>query len=83
MSLDDVMADKEPLWNAMVERHRLVPTPYGDVSSWRFGDFVFGWDYDVIADGSKARRYGFHDFVDTRAMFLGIFEELRALRVIP
>ena len=83
MTLDEVMSDKEPLWNAMVERHGLVATAYRDVSSWRFGDFVFGWDYDVIADGSKARRFGFHDFVDTKAMFLGIFEDLRARRVIP
>lgn len=83
MSLDDAMSDKEPLWDAMVKRHGLLPTPYRDVSSWRFGDFVFRWDYDVIADGSKARRFGFHDFVDTRAMFFGIFEDLRARRVIP
>ena len=26
MSLDDVMADKEPLWNEMVEKHGLAPT---------------------------------------------------------
>jgi len=83
MSLDDAMSDKEPLWDAMVERHGLQPLPYKDVSSWRFGDFVFRWDYDVIADGSKARRFGFHEFVDTRAMFFGIFEDLRARRVIP
>ena len=83
MSLDEVMSDKAPLWDAMVERHALAPTPYEAVSSWRFGDFVFRWDYDVIADGSKARRFGFHQFVDTRAMFIGIFEDLRARRVIP
>ena len=83
MSLDEVMSDKEPLWDAMVEHHGLLPTPYRDVSSWTFGDFVFRWDYDVIADGSKARRFGFHEFVDTRAMFFGIFEDLRARRVIP
>ena len=41
MSLDVVMADKEPLWNDMVARHGLAPTAYTDVSSWAFGDFVF------------------------------------------
>jgi nucleoside-diphosphate-sugar epimerase len=83
MALDEVMADKEPLWNQMVEKHGLAPNSYADVSSWRFGDFVFGWDYDVIADGSKARRFGFHEFVDTREMFLGIFEDFRRRKVIP
>ncbi len=83
MSLTDVMADKEALWNAMTERHGLVPTPYSDVSSWTFGDFVFAWDYDVIADTSKSRRAGFHEYVDTEAMFLRIFRSLRDQRLIP
>ncbi|WP_437815196.1 SDR family oxidoreductase [Sorangium sp. So ce1078] len=83
MPLADVMADKEPLWNAMVERYGLARHPYRDVSSWRFGDAVFSWDYDVIADGSKARRFGFHEHVETEAMFRGIFEDLRRRRVIP
>jgi nucleoside-diphosphate-sugar epimerase len=83
MSLADVMADKEPLWDEMVARHGLLPTPYGDVSSWTFGDFVFGWDYDVVADSSKVRRAGFHDYVETEAMFLRIFQDLRDQKIIP
>jgi nucleoside-diphosphate-sugar epimerase len=82
MSLEVVMADKEPLWNRMRERHGLEPS-YSDVSSWRFGDAVFGWDYDLIADGSKARRFGFHEFVDTEAMFLSIFTDLRKRHILP
>lgn len=83
MNLSDVMADKEELWNTMVERHDLVPTPYADVSSWAFGDFVFAWDYDVIADTSKSRRAGFHEYVETEEMFTRIFQDLRDRRLIP
>ena len=83
MSLDVVMADKEPLWRAMIERHGLQATPYKDVSSWGFGDFVFSWDYDLFADGSKARRFGFHEYVETEAMLMGLFEDLRRRRIIP
>ncbi|HKU96758.1 MAG TPA: SDR family oxidoreductase [Vineibacter sp.] len=83
LSLDTVMADKEPLWNAMVEKHGLERNAYKDVSSWRFGDFVFSWDYDMFADGSRARRFGFHEYVDTEAMFLGIFDDFRRRRIIP
>ncbi|WP_397517994.1 SDR family oxidoreductase [Rhodococcus oxybenzonivorans] len=83
MSMDVVMADKEPVWNELVAKHGLKPTPYADVSSWAFGDFVFGWDYDVIADGSKARRLGFHRHVETEQMFLDIFRDLRARKIIP
>jgi len=83
MSLNIVMADKEPLWQAMIEKHGLQATPYKDVSSWGFGDFVFSWDYDLFADGSKARRFGFHEYVETEAMLMGLFEDLRRRRIIP
>jgi nucleoside-diphosphate-sugar epimerase len=83
MSLATVMADKEPLWKELQAGHGLASTPYSEVSSWPFADFVFGWDYDFFADGSKARRAGFHEYVDTEAMFLGIFETLRRERIIP
>ncbi|AEI43449.1 SDR family oxidoreductase [Paenibacillus mucilaginosus] len=83
MSLETVMADKEPLWNSMVTKYGLMNNSYQEVSSWHFGDFVFSWDYDFFADGTKARRFGFHEYVDTEAMFLGIFDDLRRRRVIP
>ncbi|REE75301.1 nucleoside-diphosphate-sugar epimerase [Rhodococcus wratislaviensis] len=83
MSMDVVMADKAPVWDRLVAKYGLEPTPYSDVSSWAFGDFVFGWDYDVIADGSKARRLGFHRHVETERMFLDIFRDLRARKIIP
>jgi nucleoside-diphosphate-sugar epimerase len=83
MSLSVVMADKEPLWNAMIEKYGLEQHSYQEVSSWGFGDFVFSWDYDVFADGSKARHFGFHEFIDTEAMFLRIFDDFRYRKIIP
>jgi len=83
LPLSIVMADKEPLWNQMVAKYDLAPHSYQDVSCWAFGDFVFSWDYDLFADGSKARRFGFHEFIDTEAMFRDIFADLRRRRVIP
>ncbi len=83
MSLTDVMADKSDLWDAMVAKHALAKTPYYEVSSWQFGDFVFAWDYDVIADTSKSRRAGFHAYVESEEMFLRIFQSLQDQRLIP
>ena len=83
MSLADVMSDKAPVWEEIVAANDLAPTPYADVSSWPFGDAVFSWDYDLIADGSKARRHGFHEYVDTAEMFVRIFDEMRERRIIP
>jgi nucleoside-diphosphate-sugar epimerase len=82
LSLKTVMADKEPLWNSMKLKYGLQPG-YSEVSSWTFGDFVFDWDYDFFADGSKARRLGFHEYVNTEKMFFSIFETFRERKVIP
>ena len=83
MSLSVVMADKEPLWKRMIDRHGLAETPYADVSAWGFGDSVFGWNYDFFADGTKLRRAGFHDYVDTEEMFMRVFRDHRERRIIP
>jgi len=83
MSLDVVMADKESLWDTMIKKYKLAPHSYSEVSSWKFGDAVFSWDYDMFGDGSKARRFGFHEFVETEQMFMNIFDEYRRRKVIP
>lgn len=83
MSLDVVMADKEPLWQAMKQKYGLAGHPYGAVSSWGFGDAVFSWNYDFFADGTKARRMGFHDFIDTEEMFIETFRRMRREKIIP
>jgi nucleoside-diphosphate-sugar epimerase len=83
MSLADVMADKEPVWDAMIARHGLAPTSYADVSSWAFGDFVLSWDYDMFGDTSKSRRAGFHRYVDTEAMLVEQITDLRKRRILP
>jgi hypothetical protein len=83
MSLPIVMADKEPLWKSIQEKYGLVQHTYQELSSWPFGDAVFNWDYDFFADGTKARRLGFHEFIDTEHMFYRLFDELKAKKVIP
>lgn len=83
LSLDTVMADKEPLWRTMIERHGLAEHPFADVSSWRFANFVFSWDYDMFGDGSKARRFGFHEHIETQAMFFRLFDDFRQRKIIP
>lgn len=82
LPLAEVMRDKAPVWEVLRERHGLQ-YGYEALSAWSFGDFVFSWDYDFLADGSKAKRLGFHEYADTEQMFYRIFDQLRAERVIP
>lgn len=83
ISLAHVMADKATVWDRIVERHGLKPTPYEDMALWSYGDFVFSPGYDVLTDTTKARLHGFHDVVDSQAMFIEMFDRYRAARLIP
>ncbi|MEE4410147.1 MULTISPECIES: SDR family oxidoreductase [unclassified Serratia (in: enterobacteria)] len=83
MPLEQMMADKAELWQALAQQHDLAVTDYQTVTGWRFADFVFSWDYDMFADGSKARRFGFTQFVETEAMFFALFDEFRQRKIIP
>lgn len=83
LPLAQVMADKEAVYENIQDRYSLEKYSYRELSSWSFADFVFSWDYDFLGDGSKARRYGFHEFVDTEKMFYRLFDEMRTKRIIP
>ena len=41
-----------------------------------------GWDI-VVSNTGKARRFGFHDSIDTEEMFLQLFAALRSSRIMP
>ena len=83
MPLQTIMSDKASVWESIQQKYQLKKHSYESVSSWGFGDFVFSWDYDFFSDGSKARRLGFHEYIETEKMFFDRFDELKKQRVIP
>lgn len=87
-SLADVMADKGPVWDSIVEKHGLVKHDYNEiVSSWQFMDYLLRhgrtYPHHSLVSTIKARQHGFYDCVDTEQMFDDIFAELQAARVLP
>ncbi|TWT01570.1 SDR family oxidoreductase [Planomicrobium sp. CPCC 101079] len=83
ISLTRMMADKEKLWQQMVEKYDLQDIPYQKLALWGFGDFIFNCDYDVMSDTTKLRKFGFLEFVDTEEMFLKLFTEFQESNVLP
>lgn len=81
--LAQAMADKAPVWEAIVARFGLVATPYAQTALWSYGDFIFNSGYDIMSDTSKLRRYGFRESVDTETMFVRLFEHFRRQRILP
>jgi len=81
--LTQFMSDKGPLWDAMVKKYGLLPYSFRDAASWQFGEAVFNLEYDVMSDMTKARRFGFHEAMDTEEMLLRMFAQFQKMRFIP
>ena len=77
------MADKEPVWQRIVEKHGLKRQKLADVANWQFADFQWSQDYDVISNVNKLRQAGFHGLVDTEQMFLDHLARYRAEKILP
>jgi nucleoside-diphosphate-sugar epimerase len=83
MGLKNMMADKGPIWDRIVAKHKLKPYSYQDIVAWGYPENVFNSDYDIVSSTMKARLAGFHDAVDTEQMFLRMFAEFRENKIIP
>ena len=83
ISLKGTMADKGPIWDRIVAKHKLQPHGYKEIVAWGYPENVFNSDYDIVSSTTKARLAGFHDIVDTEQMFLRMFGEFRQNRIIP
>jgi nucleoside-diphosphate-sugar epimerase len=83
LSLATYMADKKPVWDALVKKYNLKPIPYEQLVTWAFGDFIFHSEFDNISNTIKARRAGFHECIDTEDMFSEFFTKLRAMKIFP
>jgi len=82
-SLVQFMADKAPLWDAMVKKHGLKPHRFGEIVAWPFGDYVFNCDWDVMSNVTKSRLHGFHAVVDSDEMFVRLLRRFRAEKIVP
>lgn len=83
IKLTEFMADKAPLWDAMVQKHGLRPYTYSDVGYWPFADYIFHTNWDVMSSTHKIRTTGFFEFEDTEEMIIRQIGELRAAKIIP
>ncbi len=83
LSLTEFMADKAPLWDSMVAKHRLKPYRFDQIAAWPFGDYVFNTTWDVMTNLTKSRQHGFHAVVDSEDMFLRLLRRFREERIVP
>jgi nucleoside-diphosphate-sugar epimerase len=77
------MADKEPVWQRVVTKHGLRPYRLSDITSWPYADWQFSKPVNSYLSTIKARRYGFHDCLDTEEMYTDWLARLRRNRIVP
>ena len=87
-SLSNFLAQQQSAWAAIAAKHRLVGFPFEHAARWAKGDYTgrnsrLACEHDIIADTLRLRKTGFNEVLDSEAMFLRIFEQLRNARVIP
>jgi nucleoside-diphosphate-sugar epimerase len=83
LNLATWMADKQPAWDRIVKRHGLKPMPMDQVAKWPFGDFLWRQNQDNISSTTKLRQIGFHEMLDTEAMYFAHISSYRAAKILP
>lgn len=83
LPLTQFMLDKESLWRSIVQKYNLLEYSFQDAASWPFAEAIFNIEYDVMSDTTKARRFGFHEVVDTEAMLVRLMKDFQQRRFIP
>jgi nucleoside-diphosphate-sugar epimerase len=81
--LAQFMSDKEVIWKRLVVEHDLLNYPFQEAASWPFAEAIFNLEYDVMSDTTKARRFGFHECLETEEMLLRLFAQFQQRRFIP
>lgn len=77
------MADKQPLWDRIVERHRLEPSRLENIAAWGFADFLFNQTFDVVSSMVKLRQAGFHDTLNTEDTFIAHLSRYQEANILP
>lgn len=83
LPLADFMADKAPLWDTLVDQHKLEKMPLDSLINGAFGDYILRTGWDVMASTIKARQYGFQDCIDTETMFIELLKQLQQQKILP
>jgi nucleoside-diphosphate-sugar epimerase len=81
--LEKQMAGMEPVWDRIVEKHRLKKTALSTVASWWHSDADLGRTIENFTDMTKSRDLGFTAYQNSVRSFTDAFDRFRAAGVLP
>jgi nucleoside-diphosphate-sugar epimerase len=94
ISMQVVMADKEPVWERLAARHGLRYSYSDLITSWEFADMIFAsGSHPALGHGAttdsilvstiKARQHGFAACIDTEQMFIDWLTDYQRRGALP
>lgn len=72
-----------PVWKQLMQEQGLPDVAFDKAVGWGFGDFVFGAEFDVVADMTKIRLAGFGETVDSATAIVDAIRRQQANGVLP
>ncbi len=82
-SLVEQMQDAAPVWQRIVERHGLQPSPVERLASWWHSDADLGRPIECFTDMTRSRLLGFADYQASLSSFGDVYQRLQAERLVP
>ncbi|KMQ61582.1 NAD-dependent dehydratase [Chryseobacterium angstadtii] len=81
--LENELNNDKEVWKTIAEKYNLQETSLDRLASAWHTDLDLGRPLEVMCDMSESRKLGFSDYQNTEESFTGLFEKLRAERLIP
>jgi nucleoside-diphosphate-sugar epimerase len=79
IEIEKTMRTHEAVWQSMIQRYGLMQRSI----NWRYADWLFRTEFDVMSSMTKAREFGFDGFVNSEESIFSLFDRFRELKAIP
>lgn len=83
MRLAEVMKNRNSTWQAIVQRHDLLPLALDEVANWGYLDATLERTWDEVLSTNKMRSFGFHEWADSESAIGDLLEQYRTARILP
>lgn len=81
--LAEAMLEQADLWRRLAEKHQLKQAKLAQLVNWKFLEFMFTIEFDVVLALGKIRRAGFTQHPDTISEFKKRFDEYVREGILP
>lgn len=82
VALEELMKDKERVWEAIVRENGLQETKLTDVATWWFVDLMLEHE-GQLDNMNKSKEYGFLGFRNTKNSFISWIDKVKGYKIVP